>query len=372
MPVLDRILQQKLALLEEQSARRQLHDTQREGVRLLRTGKPLISFACNDYLGLSQHPEVVEAGRRALAEHGAGAGASRLISGNHPAYGALEQALAAHYGAQAACVFGSGYLANIGAMAALVGGGDVIVADKLAHACMVDGAKLSGAKLLRFAHNDLAHAESLLKTHRNAYRHCLIVTEQFFSMDGDRAPLADLAALASTYDGWLMIDHAHDLYLPQAWELEESTIHMGTLSKALGTYGGYICGSQLLVDFLKTSARSLMFSTALPPASVASAHAALRVAAHEPERAHHALAMAELFCTTLGIAPTGSAIVPVLVGENARALQLAEALEARGFYVPAIRPPTVPPGTARLRFSFSAAHTQAQVEAVASTLKELL
>jgi 8-amino-7-oxononanoate synthase len=372
MPALDSILQQKLAALAAADASRTLHETKRCGVQLERAGKPLISFACNDYLGLSAHPQVVQAAQAALAAQGAGAGASRLISGNHAAYGPLEQALVTHYGAQAACVFGSGYLANMGAIAALVGEGDLIVADKLVHACMVDGARLSGAKFLRFAHNDLAHAEALLKANRAQHRHCLLLSESIFSMDGDAAPLPELAALAQTHDAWLMIDHAHDLYLPQAAWPHENIIHMGTLSKSLGTYGGYVCGSQLLVGFLKTSARSFMFSTALPPAVVASAQVALALATQEPQRAQQALSMANLFCKKLGLAQTASAIVPLLVGENARALWLSQALELRGFYVPAIRPPTVPPGTARLRFSFSALHTPQQVEALVAALKELL
>ncbi|MDE3061402.1 MAG: aminotransferase class I/II-fold pyridoxal phosphate-dependent enzyme, partial [Pseudomonadota bacterium] len=190
MPALDAILQQKLQVLESKRQRRVLRETLREdGVRVRRSGRELISFSCNDYLGLTHHPQVIAATQEALQKYGAGAGASRLVTGNYPFYDELEAVLAEYKGTEAACVFGSGYLANIGAIPALVGKGDLILADKLIHACAYDGARLSGADVLRFAHNNLAHCRLLLEANRADYHHCLILTETVFSMDGDRAPL---------------------------------------------------------------------------------------------------------------------------------------------------------------------------------------
>ncbi len=197
MPALDDSLQQKLQVLQAKQQKRTLKPTGRmAGVKVRRDGKELISFSCNDYLGLSHHPEVVAAAKAALDKYGAGAGASRLVTGNYPLYDELETALAAYKHTAAACVFGSGYLANIGAIPALVGKGDLIVADKLVHACMLDGARLSGATLMRFAHNNLEHCRMLLEAARGEHHHCLILTETVFSMDGDRAPLEEIKALA--------------------------------------------------------------------------------------------------------------------------------------------------------------------------------
>lgn len=340
-----------------------------------RDGKRLISFACNDYLGLSTHPEVIAAAQAAAARYGAGAGASRLITGSHPPYAALEGALAEWKGTEAALVFGSGYLANLGVITALMEEGDLILADKLAHACMIDGARLSGAKLLRFAHNDPNHAESLLQKHRGAHRRCLILTEGVFSMDGDLAPLADLSALAARYDGWLMTDDAHALGVLNGGRGSGAGVpvdlRMGTLSKALGGYGGYVCASRAVIDCLTTTARPQIFTTGLPPTVAAAALQALMIVKREPERPAAVLTRARQFTDALGLPPAESAIVPLMMGDADAALAAATRFEAEGMLVPAIRPPTVPPGTARLRFSFSAAHTPSQVAAAAQLAQRL-
>lgn len=320
-----------------------------------RHGKQLISFGCNDYLGLSRHPNVLSAATEATEKWGTGAGASQLVSGYSSLIEDLEQALAHYCGTESACLFGSGYLANLGTISALVGKNDLIIADKLMHACMVDGSKLSGANLRRFKHNDVVHLEQLLKEHRQSYDHCLVLVERVYSMDGDVAPLDDILALAKHYDAWLLVDDAHGMGVLPPYHGDY--LHMGTLSKALGSYGGYVAGSQTLIKYLKTSARSLMFSTALPPASVAAALAALKVIQDEPQLRETVLNNARLFTQLMGLKEAQSTIVPWVVKDESAALALSLLLEEQGYYVPAIRPPTVPVKTARLRFAFSVSHT---------------
>jgi len=367
MPALNDILQQKLQLLAAKQQKRTLKESVRgEGVRVTRAGRELISFSCNDYLGLSHHPEVIAAAMDALKKYGAGAGASRLVTGNFPLYDELETALATYKNTEAACVFGSGYLANIGTIPALVGSGDLILADKLIHACMVDSARLSGATFMRFAHNNMEHCRMLLEANRAEHQHCLILTETIFSMDGDRAPLTALASLAKEFDSWLMVDGAHEF---SAHGKDTPTIQMGTLSKAAGSYGGYICGSKILIDYLKTASRSLIYSTGLPPATVAASLAAFKVMAREPGLTEKPLKNARLFTSLLGLEPAESAIVPLILKDNDKALTASQLLEEKGFLVAAIRPPTVPENTARLRFAFSALHTKADIEAVAAIIK---
>jgi 8-amino-7-oxononanoate synthase len=370
MPALDEILQQKLQVLEAKHQRRVLKQTKRnQGVTVKRGAAELISFSCNDYLGLTHHPDVVAAAKSALDQYGAGAGASRLITGNYPLYDELEQAIADYKNVAAACIFGSGYLANMGVIPALVGAGDFILADKFIHACMYDGARLSGATVMRFAHNNLAHCRMLLESNRADHHHCLILTESVFSMDGDRAPLAELGALANEFDAWLMVDDAHGMgVLPKQKSVAD--IHMGTLSKAAGSYGGYVCGSETMVDYVKTAARSLIYSTGLPPAAVAASIAALRIMKEQPELVAKPLKNAQLFTSLLGIKDAESAVVPVLLKDNDKALAASTLLEKQGFLVSAIRPPTVPEHTARLRFAFSAMHTEAQIEQVAKIVKD--
>jgi len=366
MPALDVILQQKLALLEKRHMRRNLSESAREdGVHVTRAGRRLISFSCNDYLGLSHHPEVIAAAHKALDNYGAGAGASRLVTGNHPLYTELEKALADYKQAEAACVFGSGYLANLGTIPALVGAGDLIVADKFVHACMYDAARLSGATLMRFAHNNTQHARMILEANRAEHQNCLILTETVFSMDGDRAPVTALSQLAREFDAWFMTDDAHGI-----GSIPHTGIQMGTLSKAMGSYGGYMCGSKALIDYLQSSARSLIYSTALPPASIAASIAALDVIKREPDRTKKPMDKAKLFTSLLGMETAQSAIVPVVLKENDKALAASMLLEEKGFLVSAIRPPTVPEHTARLRFAFSALHDDNDIKAVAGIIKD--
>jgi 8-amino-7-oxononanoate synthase len=359
MPALDATLREKIDEMKLRHRLRVMSTSARmAGARVRRDGRELVSFCCNDYLGLSQHPEVIAAAQQATAVYGTGAGASRLITGNTPLYGALETMLAEYKHTEAACVFGSGYMANIGTIPALVGRDDLILADKLVHASILDGIRLSGARLVRFAHNDAADCDRLLAKHRDDYRQCLVITETVFSMDGDVAPLRELRAVCDHYDAWLMTDDAHGFGQQQA---AIADIQLGTLSKALGAYGGYVCGSRALVDYLATSARSFIFTTGLPPAVLAAAYKSLEILQSQPQLAHKALAHARRFAAALGLPEAQSAIVPLVLGSDTLTLDIAARLEKAGYLVGAIRPPTVPEGSARLRFTFSSSHEEDDV-----------
>lgn len=342
-------------------------------------GKRLISFACNDYLGLSQHAEVIAAAVAATQRFGAGGGASRFVTGNNPLYGELETALAQIKQTQAALVFGSGYLANIGIIPALVGDTDLILGDELMHACLHSGARLSRARIELFRHNDLDHCRAQLQARRGSHGRALILTEGVFSMDGDRGPVAELQRLAEEFDAWLLVDDAHAFGVinqgrgsgfendrPLGIELQ-----MGTLSKAAGAYGGYLCASSAVVELVRHRGRSAIFTTALPPGVLAAALAAVRIIAADPALTARPLTLARRFTGALGLAQAQSAIVPLILGGEARALAASAALADAGFFVSAIRPPTVPQGTSRLRFTFSAAHRDEDVERLIAAVARL-
>ena len=361
---LDLFAQDKLAALERSGLRRTLVATERGADGdVLRDGRRLVSFSCNDYLGLAQHPRVKQAAIAAIERYGAGAAASRLVTGDHPLLQELEARLARHKRKPAALVFGSGYLANIGIPGALVGKGDLILLDELSHASMRSGAALSGARVVPFRHNDTRHVAQLLAEIRPSMRRALVMTERVFSMDGDRSPLPEIARLAAEANAWLMADDAHGFGVLA--DDAAAPLDMGTLSKALGSYGGYLCASEPVIELLKARARSFVYTTGLPPASAAAALAALDIIEEEPARCARPLLLANRFAEAVGLPPPASPIVPVIVGTPERALDLSKALERAGFLVVAIRPPTVPDGTARLRFTFSAAHDEAQVDALA-------
>ena len=369
MSSLDRFANAKLAALDGAHLRRSLVDTAREdGVWVTRGTRRLLSFSCNDYLNLTHHPRVKAAAIAAIETHGAGAGASRLVTGNHPLYAALETRLARLKGTEAACVFGSGYLANAGIVPVLVGEGDLLLVDALSHSCLWAGAQLSRATVLTFRHNDVAHAAELLAAQRARHRNALIVTDRVFSMDGDVAPLAELSALAKAHDAWLMSDDAHGF--PVVPGDNPADVKMGTLSKALGSYGGYVCASRAVIDLTRTRARTLIYSTGLPPASVAAALAALDVIADEPALAALPLAKARRFTRALDLPLAESPIVPLVLGEAAAALEASAMLEREGFLVTAIRPPTVPAGTARLRFAFTSGHPDEEIARLARVVRE--
>jgi len=370
MSSLDQFAAAKLADLDAKSLRRSLAETRRDGpVHAWRDGRRVLVFCDNDYLNLSQHDAVKRAAIAAIEAHGTGSGASRLVTGNHPLYALLEARLARLKGTDDAIVFGSGYLANIGIVPALAGQGDVILADELAHACLNAGARLSGAKVVTFRHNDLDHLARLLAAERGAARHCLILTDRVFSMDGDRAPVREISALADRFDAWLLTDDAHGIGVLPKEDPALVPLQMGTLSKALGSYGGYLCASRPIVDLLRSRARSFVYTTGLPPASVAAAIAALDVIEGDPDWAATPLRRARLFTRLLNLPEAESPIVPVVIGDAAVALAASQHLLTQGFLVTAIRPPTVPDGTARLRITFSAGHSEADVAALADAVR---
>jgi 8-amino-7-oxononanoate synthase len=359
----------KLVELEDCGLRRELKPTGRgEGHLAVRDGRRLISFCDNDYLGLSRHPEVIAASVAATEKWGTGAGASRLVTGDNPLYAELETRLARIKGLPAARVFGSGYLANIGAIPVLTGPGDIVLIDELAHACMHAGARLSGAAVRTFPHNDVEALDRMLAEGSRSSR-VLVLTETVFSMDGDQAPLGEISRVCSDRGAWLMTDDAHGFGVLE--QNNPAPVQMGTLSKAVGAYGGYVAGPAAFVDLLTNRARSLVYTTGLPPGVLAAALAALDVMEREPGLGKRAQANARLFGSLIGCKGIESAIVPLVVGNAENALRASRKLEADGFLVTAIRPPTVPEGTARLRFTFSAAHEESEIRRLAAAVLAL-
>ena len=377
MHSLDAFAQAKLDALEKRNLRRALAETAREdGVWVERGGRRLLSFSCNDYLNLSQHPTIKAAVMTAVQEYGAGAGASRLITGNHPLYAELEARLARMKQTEAAVVFGSGYLANAGIAPVLVGPEGLVLIDELAHACLFAGAQLSRGRVVKFRHNDVAHVRVLLAQHRNEYDRALILTDGVFSMDGDLAPLAELNDIAQAHDAWLMSDDAHGLGVVGGGHGSSVAtgahvpLQMGTLSKAVGAYGGYLCASAPVIELMRNRARTLVYSTGLPPAIVAASIAALDFINSEPEYCAQPLKKAKHFAQTLGLPEAQSPIVPIVIGGEDETLAASRLLADHGFLVAAIRPPTVPAGTARLRFTFTAQHPDEEVARLAGLVRE--
>ncbi len=378
---LDGFATRKLQALERRELRRSLASTEKvDGRRVRSQGRDLLSFASNDYLGLSHRAEVVEASLAATRRYGTGAGASRLVTGNHPLYAALEARLATLKDTEDAVVFGSGYLTNVGVIPLLAGEVDLIVMDEFCHACLLGGAALSGAKVVHFNHNDPAAAAAALAAERSRHRHCLLLTEGVFSMEGDLAPLPELCELAGRFDAWLMTDDAHGLGVVGAgrgssFAFDEPVavhLQMGTLSKAAGGYGGYICASHAVCELIRNRARSFGFSTGLPPGTVAAAATALEIIATEKDLVGLPVKRARSFAAALGLEPAQSAIVPLVLGPAARAVEAGSALREAGFLVAAIRPPTVPAGTSRLRFAFSAEHCERDVQELTEAARSIL
>ena len=389
----ERELAERLEALRTQGLHRELRRVDSPpGTRIRIDGRMLLNFSSNDYLGLANDPILKEAAIKAVEKFGAGSGASRLICDSLAPHHELEETLANFKGAEAALCFSTGYATAIGTICALLGKDDVIVLDKLVHACIVDAARLSGTKIRIFAHNDLEDLEKILKwTTTNsrhpspATRHTLIVTESIFSMDGDAAPLREIVALKEKYGAWLMVDEAHATGLygknrrglaEESGVSEQIEIQMGTLGKAVGASGGYICGSRLLIDFLVNRARSFIFSTAPVPAAAAAATAGIRlIQSSEGERRRKLLwtRVVELK-SKIGNRESEipSAIIPILIGDETRAMATSAALREQGIFVPAIRYPTVARGKARLRVTVTATHTTEEINLFVATLNEIL
>ncbi|MEQ2008075.1 MAG: 8-amino-7-oxononanoate synthase [Limisphaerales bacterium] len=394
----DKQLAAELSALREADLLRELRPVESvAGTRMLIGGRELLNFSSNDYLGLAQHPALKEAAVKAVEKFGAGSGASRLVCGSLALHHELEESLAAFKGTEAALAFTTGYAAAQGAIVALLGKGDVLIVDKLVHASIVDAAKLCGAKLRVFRHNDLNDLEAKLKwaakqsriTH-HASRitpRVLVVTESVFSMDGDLAPLRNIVELKERLGAWLMVDEAHatGLFGERRSGLVEELgltgrveIQMATLGKAVGAAGGAICGSRKLADLLVNRARSFVFSTAPVPAAAAAARAGLVIIQSqegETRRQRLWLLVEELkrVLISAGFPPPAvrAPIVPVVVGTEARAMSLSAALREAGVFVPAIRFPTVARGAARLRFTVSADHTAEDMAELAGALTSI-
>ena len=372
-------------------AKRQLYRRRRvidsvPGRELVCDGRTLLGFCSNDYLGLASDPRVSAAFRRGVDRWGSGAGASHLVSGHTSAHAELEEALADFTGRPRALLFGSGYAANTGTINALVGRHDHVFEDRLNHASLIDGGRLSGAEYTWFDHGDASALEACLAAVAGSARRKLVVSDGTFSMDGDLCPLTELVATARRHDAWLMIDDAHGcgVYGPGGCGVVEPAVHgvadvpvlVGTLGKAFGTAGAFVAGSEALIETLIQRARTYIYTTALPSAVAVATLESLRIARAEEwrrERLRELVARFRAGATQLGLKllPSATPIQPVIVGESGAALALSAALEARGILVPAIRPPTVPAGAARLRVTFSALHEPADVDRLLDTLASI-
>ncbi|HEU5395555.1 MAG TPA: 8-amino-7-oxononanoate synthase [Verrucomicrobiae bacterium] len=388
----DRELKQRLDALRGQNLFRELRRVDSpQSPRLALGGRTLLNFSSNDYLGLANDPLLRQAAIQAIEKFGVGAGASRLISGSLAPFHELEEALAAFKRTEAALAFSTGYATAIGSIGALLGKDDIIILDKLVHASIVDAARLSGAKIRVFAHNDLDDLEDKLKwagsvsAPSSAGRQALIVTESIFSMDGDAAPLGEIVELKDRYGAWLMVDEAHATGIIGAGGrgLAEKLgvshrieVQMGTLGKALGSSGGYICGSRALVDLLVNRARSFIFSTAPLPAAAAAATAAIQQVQSEAGEARRQILRLRTTQLQAAIgnrqAAIAAAIVPLILGPEEKAVAAAARLREQNIFVPAIRYPTVARGAARLRVTLTAAHSADDVAALARALAEIL
>lgn len=382
--------EEQLEQLRRKGLLRQLRQVSSDdGLALNISRNDLVNWGSNDYLGFSRHPALVEAASGALLQHGVGSGASRLLTGTSPLHSALEGAIAAFKGKPAALTFSSGYATAVGTLGALLGKEDVVILDKLSHACLIDGARMSQATVRVFPHNHVGRLESLLRwaVHDQNARRVVVVTESVFSMDGDRAPLAEIAALKETYPFLLLVDEAHAVgvigryghgLVREAKLTDQVDLIMGTLSKALGVSGGYIAAGESVIALLVNRARSFIYSTAPPPALAAAALASLRLLqSEEGEAARRSLwaginAVQQLAPARFRAESWGqSAIFPVILGPTRTAMAAAKFMNARGCYAPAVRYPTVPKDRARLRLTVTAAHTKDQLDRLIAALQAL-
>ncbi len=346
-------------------------------------GQEMLMFASNNYLGLAGDPRLINAAIAATQTYGTGATGSRLVSGHLELHQELETAIAALKQTEAALVFSSGYLANLGAIATVVGDRDLILEDAYNHSCLKHGAILSGAKVIAYAHADAQSLAQLLETHRDRYRRCLITTDTVFSMDGDICPLREIMDLGDRYECMVLVDEAHatgvfgdrGAGITSALGISQPLIQVGTLSKALGSLGGYVAGSAALIDFLRNRAASWIYTTGLSPADTAAALAAVRIIQTEPQRRQQLWRNLETLQAALsnsGIVSFSNAsqIVAIKVGDTEQTLKVATNLRQYGIFAPAIRPPTVP--TARIRLTLMATHTAEQIDILVSSLKSMI
>lgn len=352
-----------------------------DAVRVKRNNQEFIMMASNNYLGLTHDLRVQQAAKYAVEQYGTGSGGARLTSGTFPLFNELELGIADFKHTEQALVFNTGYMANVGTITALMNKHSVIISDELNHASIIDGCRLSGARIERYNHKDIEHAEHILKNYKSSHK--MIITDGVFSMDGDIAPLDKLYELGKEYNALLMVDDAHSTGVlgngrgtAHHFGLTDVDVQLGTLSKALGSVGGYVAGRKELIEYLVNYSRSFIFSTALSPADIGAALEALTIVKNEPlvvEQLNENTAYMANKLQSMGFeCDDETPIFPIIVGDNERALSLAYELELRGIIITAIRPPTVPVGESRLRMTVTAAHSQEQLDYVANTLRDLL
>ena len=371
----------KLKEISRNNQLRKIHDVQRKPKnQIIINGKNAISFSCNDYLGLSLNRSVIKAAEAATNKFGVGAGASRLVTGNNYLYSLLETKIKKLKKTSACCVFGSGFLANIGVISSLMNKKDLVLIDELSHASTFLGAKLSGARVFQFKHNNVEDLEKQLYKLRNKYNKCLILTEGVFSMDGDISPQDDISVLKKQYSASFMLDDAHGLGVIGDGTGSNSLfkkkpdidIYLGTLSKAVGSYGGFICGKKNLINFIINRCRSQIYTTGLPPSVLAASIKSLEIIKSNKRLIKKPLENAIFFSKIVGLETPVSPIVPIVLGDENRALNLSRYLNRYGYIVGAIRPPTVPKGTSRLRVAFNSSHTKLQIKNLANLIKNKL
>ncbi|GBD38579.1 8-amino-7-oxononanoate synthase [bacterium HR37] len=378
-------IEEELKLIKDKQLFRVLTELQSgQNPEVLIDGKRYILLASNNYLGLSTDPLVKEAARRALEKYGTGSGGSRLVSGSLDLHRELEERIASFKKTESAILFSSGYLANVGTISALVGPGDVIFSDELNHASIIDGCRLSRAEIKVYRHCDIDHLGYLLsKTSSSGKR--LIVTDTVFSMDGDIAPLPELVELAEMYGCMLMVDEAHATGVlgkrgsgaTEYFGVEDRVhIVMGTLSKAIGSLGGYVAGGKKLIEFLRNRARTFIFDTSLPASAVAASMAAIDIIESEPQRRDYLWGLINRFKSGLkdiglSILPSNSAVIPVLIGEAEPTLRFSILLKEKGVFTPAVRPPSVPHGKCRIRATLMATHREEHIEIALSAFREV-
>ena len=398
--------QEKINFLQASGLYRQLVESDAIDAVVVKRGvHKLISFCSNDYFGLAHNVAVKKAACDAINKYGASQASSRYISGNNSFYSKLEKRIAGMKNCEEAIVFSSGYMAAIGAISALVGEGDLVVADKLIHSCLLDGIKLSGAKMIRFAHNDLAHARQILLENTKKYQKILIITEDVFSMDGDKGHIIELYKLAREFGCMMLSDGAHSLFDEEFFDGDgaqnlldvdrrnhenksfekkkqssqnKNTSHakniflrMGTFSKAVGSFGGYIAGDKITIDYLRNFSKSAIYTTALPASILAASLRSLQLISKN-NYAKKTLQNAQYFCDLMKLPKPQSAIVVIKIGDNKKVLQITENVAKKGFLISAIRPPTVEPKGARLRITFSTLHNKKQIKQLVLALQNFI
>lgn len=361
---------EKINALKKQNLYRNIVNSEAiNATKIKYNSKMAISFASNDYMGLSQNKIIKKTAISAIKKYGVGAGASRFVIGNNQLYGKLENLIAEFYQMPKALVFSSGYMTALGVVKALASKDDIIIADKLIHACFIDAAKISEAKFCRFQHNSIKHCNEILQENRDLHRNCLIIIESVYSMDGDVSNIEEFIMLAQKFRAILIIDNAHGLDCK--FSSSPNLLLMGTLSKTIGALGGFVAGNTVLIENILQFSRSLIYSTALPPAILASAIRSFQYL-RKTKNSTKAIKNAEYFCELMGLKKPDSQIIKIIIGDNAKLLKIQKEILKKGFLVSAIRSPTVMIKSERLRISFQSEHKKSQIKKLSIVIKKIL